>query len=97
MSFLLEWLDARDHAEELVIQTPPSEEQRSTHNDMEQEGKKADKDEQESAGTAQRPGDIFSPRFNAGSFGVPWEATEELILQKWGGVETEWTVVSNSK
>jgi ADP-ribose 1''-phosphate phosphatase len=37
---------------------------------------------------------IFCPKFNAGSFGVEWEKTEELIVQKWGAVEAQWTVVS---
>ena len=49
--------------------------------------------EAEVSGAAQ-PGDIFCPKFNAGSFNVPWEKTEELIEQKWGDVDVKWTVVS---
>ena len=56
-------------------------------------------EERERAGQNEEMGDtpdsaIFSPRFNAGSFGVPWEKTEELIKQKWGAIEAKWTVVS---
>jgi ADP-ribose 1''-phosphate phosphatase len=41
-----------------------------------------------------RPGDIFSVRFNAGFFGVPWETTEEALKRIWDEVDVAWTVVS---
>jgi ADP-ribose 1''-phosphate phosphatase len=49
---------------------------------------------QELEGGKERAGDIFSVRFNAGSFGVPWETTEEALKRIWDEVDVTWTVVN---
>ena len=84
------WQDARADAEaEAEADVEPEADADNANDNNAKDKKKDDKEEK-----AKKPGAIFSPRFNAGSFGVPWEATEELILQKWSGVDVTWTVVS---
>lgn len=84
MSLLLEWRDAR------------GEEEEDSRGDEEEDSRgEEEEDSGDDKNDLRKPGDIFCPRFNAGSFGVPWEGTEELILQKWSSVPVVWTVVSN--
>ena len=46
------------------------------------------------AASSARPRDIFSVRINAGSFGVPWETSNQLIKKIWDSTDVTWTVVS---
>ncbi|OQV11076.1 hypothetical protein CLAIMM_14976 [Cladophialophora immunda] len=43
-----------------------------------------------------KPGEIWSPKFNSGAFGVDWEDTRMLISEEFKGFERPWTVVDNS-
>ncbi|OAL33226.1 hypothetical protein AYO20_07543 [Fonsecaea nubica] len=40
-----------------------------------------------------KPGEIWSPKFNSGAFGVDWEDTRMLISEEFNGFERPWTVV----
>ncbi|OAP64241.1 hypothetical protein AYL99_00213 [Fonsecaea erecta] len=43
-----------------------------------------------------KPGEIWSPKFNSGAFGVDWEDTRMLITEEFKGFERPWTVVEKA-
>ncbi|KAI1609390.1 hypothetical protein EDD37DRAFT_697621 [Exophiala viscosa] len=43
-----------------------------------------------------KPGEIWSVKFNSGAFGVPWEETREILEQEFAGFERPWTVVEKT-
>lgn len=87
LGMMWKWRDLRAEA--------VAEEYDEGNDEKDEEGKSKDAEGIAEKSLAMPGREIFSPRFNAGSFGLPWEATEELILQRWGGVEVTWTVVSD--
>lgn len=40
-----------------------------------------------------KPGEIWSVKFNSGAFGVPWEETRGILEHEFAGFERPWTVV----
>ncbi|EXJ54865.1 uncharacterized protein A1O5_12931 [Cladophialophora psammophila CBS 110553] len=44
-----------------------------------------------------KPGEIWSPKFNSGAFGVDWEDTRMVIDEEFEGFERPWTVVKFNK
>ncbi|KAJ9605967.1 ADP-ribose 1''-phosphate phosphatase [Cladophialophora chaetospira] len=41
-----------------------------------------------------RPGEIWSPKFNSGAFGVEWDATRELVVEEFDSFERGWVIVN---
>ncbi|KIV82277.1 hypothetical protein PV11_04398 [Exophiala sideris] len=44
----------------------------------------------------EKPGEIWSVKFNSGAFGVPWKETREILEQEFAGFERPWTVVEKN-
>ena len=44
----------------------------------------------------QKPGEIWSCKFNSGAFGVDWQETLEVLEEEFAGFERPWTVVEKS-
>lgn len=40
-----------------------------------------------------KPGEIWSPRFNSGAFGVPWRDSQAILQEEFEGFERPWTIV----
>jgi hypothetical protein len=45
----------------------------------------------------EKPGEIWSPKFNSGAFGVDWEDTEQILIKEFQTFERPWYLVNKIK
>lgn len=73
---------------------------------LDDEGRKDDEDETGTEGRVAavverkvkgRKMDIYSPQFNSGAFGIPWEKTKDLVEQVFADWDGNWYVLSPPK